>query len=214
MPLSTIGYIEKNKLFSSKAWLVLAKIVSPTPTTIRIVSNTEQVTWPVSGGSVFTAFPFILEEITDSRDEVPSVELKASNVARALEGYLETENGLVDSIVTLYVVNSTNVTTPSQGTGTDNQYPELELEFAIIDSHADSQWVYFQLGSSNPWNKRFPRSKVHKNFCRYRYFKGTRCQYSGAETECDRTLYECRITMANSINFGGCPGVAMKGEYV
>jgi len=214
MTLSAVAYIEKNKLYSNKSWLVLAKLVSPSATTIRVVSNTEQVTWPVTGGDVYTAFPFLIEEITDSRDEVPSVELKVSNVTRALEGYLETENGLVDSAVTLYVVNSTHVTTPSQGAGVNNNDPELELEFVVMDSHADSQWVYFQLGASNPWNKRFPRNKVHKNFCRYRYFKGSRCQYSGLEPECDRTLYTCRNTMANSINFGGCPGVAMKGEYV
>ena len=112
------------------------------------------------------------------------------------------------------MVNSTNVTTPSQGAGVNNNNPEIELNFDVLSSNADAQWVYFILGAMNPWNKRFPRNKVYKNICRYYDFKGDRCQYAGAETTCDRSLDTCRNTMDNSINFGGFPGVGTTGEYV
>jgi len=215
MTLSPGAYLEKNKLSTSKVWLVLLEITMPDTTVIRICSNSESVTWPVTAGDIYTGFPFELGEIGDTtKGEVPSLEIRVSNVMRILEPYLETQAGLVDSDVVIRIVNSINVTTPSLGAGVNNNNPEIELEYLIMNSHTDSQWVYFTLGASNPWNKRFPRNKVNKNFCRYKVFKGSRCQYAGAQIVCDRSLYVCRNTMLNSINFGGCPGVGTKGTYV
>jgi len=222
MTLSAVAYLEKNKMASSKAWLILLAITFPSSYVLRVVANNEDVTWPVTAGNLYTAFPFELDDIGDSsKGEVPSVGLKVSNVSRVLEPYLENEDGLIDSTVKIYVVNSTHVTTPSKGTGINNDSPEIELDFEITDSTADEQWVTFTLGAMNPFNRRFPRSKVWKNVCRYtgttgsvNGFKGSRCQYAGAQTTCDRTLYTCRTVMLNSINFGGFPGVGTKGVYV
>jgi len=120
----------------------------------------------------------------------------------------------VDSTIILRIVNSTHITTVSQGTGIHNPDPEVELEYIVTNCHSDIQWVHFTIGASNPWNKRFPRSKVTKNYCRYKELGGARCQYDGEETTCDRSLDTCRNVMNNSINFGGCPGTGFKGEYV
>ena len=215
MSLSAVAYLEKNKVASTKAWLVLIEVTMPDTTVFRVCANSENVTWPVTSGDLYTAFPFEIDEIGDSsKGEVPSVGLRVSNVARILEPYLEDQDGLIDSVVVIRVVNSTHVTTPSQGSGVNNNTPEVELEYEIIDSNADSMWVNFTLGAMNPFNRRFPRSKVWKNICRYKHFKGDRCQYAGAETSCDRSLDTCRNTMNNSINFGNCPGVGTKGIYV
>ena len=215
MTLSAGAYIEKNKLSSTNAWLVLLKITMPNTTVIRIVANSENVTWPVTAGNIFTAFPFQLAEIGDtSKGEIPSISLKVSNAARILEPYLEAQDGLVDSTVNIYVVNSINVTTDSLGVGINNANPEIELEYEIISSFADIMWVNFTLGAMNPWNKRFPRNKVYKNICRYNDFKGDRCKYADTQTSCDRSLYTCRTVMLNSENFGGFPGVGTKGTYV
>ena len=216
MTLSATAYLEKNKLTSTKAWLVLLKITLTDDTEIFLVANTEQVTWPVTNGDTYLAFPFELDEIGDSsKGEVPSVGIKVSNATRSLEAYLEEYDGMVDSIVKIYVVNSTNVEIPSDpGAGVNNVTPEIELEYEIINSNADNMWVSFTLGATNPWNKRFPRNKVMRNICRYKDFKGDQCQYGGGQTSCDRTLDTCRTVMANSVNFGGAPGVASKGIYV
>jgi len=216
MTLSATAFIEKNRLASPNAWLVLAKVVMPDDTEFRIVANNENVTWPVTAGDLYTAFPFDIDEIGDgSKGEVPSVALKISNVTRFLVPYLEDQDGLVDSVVTIYVVNSLNVTLGADRViGVNNNDPEIELEYDVINSAFDAQWVTFTLGAANPWNKRFPRNKVYKNICRYYDFKGDRCQYGGAETSCDRSLYTCRNTMENSDHFGGFPGVGTKGEYV
>jgi len=216
MTLSATAYLEKNKLTSTKAWLVLLKITLTDDTEIFLVANTEQVTWPVTNGDIYLGFPFEIDEIGDTnKGEIPSVAIKVSNVTRSLEPYLEDYDGMVDSIVEIYVVNSTNVEIPSDpGAGVNNITPEIELRYEILRSHADSQWVTFTLGATNPFNKRFPRNKVSKNYCRYKEFKGDRCQYDGEQTSCDRSLDTCRIVMDNAINFGGCPGVATKGIYV
>lgn len=219
MTLSATAYLEKNKLSTDQAWLVLLKITMPDTTVLRVVANSENVTWPVTAGHEYLAFPFELDEIGDvSKGEVPNVGLKVSNTLRYLEPYLEAQDGLVDSSVTIRIVNATNVTTPSLGAGVNNSSPEVELVYNIIATSADNMWVTFTLGAINPWNKRFPRNRIWRNTCRYKEFGGTLCKYDleaiGAETSCDRTLDTCRDTMANSINFGGAPGVGSKGIFV
>ena len=219
--LSAASYIEKNKLASPNVWLVLLKITMPDSTILRLAQNTELVIWPVTNGDTYVAFPFDLGDSGDSsKGEVPSVNLRVSNVTRILESYLEDQDGLVDSLVNIYVVNSLNIYTPSKGWGTHYDYPQVELEFKIITSSADRQWVNFTLGGPNVYDKRFPKNKVYKNICRYRGalgtengFKGARCQYAGPSPVCDRSLITCRA-LGNSINFGGFPGVGTKGVYV
>jgi len=216
MALSPTAFFEKNRLASTHAWLVLLKVVMPNDTEFRICANNENVTWPVTDGDEFLAFPFEIDEIGDSsKGEVPSVGVKVSNVTRLLIPDLEDQDGLVDSDVTIYIVNSTNVILGADRViGVQNPNPEIELNYIVINTSYDVQWVYFTLGASNPWNKRFPRNKVYKNICKHYDFKGTRCAYAGAETTCDRSLYTCKNVMNNSENFGGFPGVGTKGEYV
>lgn len=217
MTLSAAAYIEKNKIASDTSWLVLLDITMPDTTLLKITSNSEDVWWPatVIPSNLYTSFPFELGEIGDaSKWEVPSVSLKVSNVTRYLESQLDAQDGLVDSNVEIKIVNSINVVTPTKSSGTYNDIPEITLNYDVVSSSSNSMWVEFILGASNPFNKRFPRNKIYRNICRYRFFKGARCQYVGAETSCDRTLDTCRNTYNNSINFGGCPGVASKGIYV
>lgn len=42
----------------------------------------------------------------------------------------------------------------------------------------------------------------HSPSCRWKVFKGTECQYAGAETWCDRTYARCEA-LVNTDNFGG-----------
>jgi len=215
MALSPTAFFEKNKLASTHAWLVLLKVVMPDDTPFRICANNENVTWPVTDGDEYLAFPFEIDEIGDSsKGEVPSVVVRVSNVTRFLIPDLEDQDGLVDSVVTIYIVNSTNVILGANRViGVNNSDPEIELEYEVINTSYDIQWVYFTLGATNPWNRRFPRNKVYKNICKHYDFGGDRCGYDGAETTCDRSLYTCRNVMNNSENFGGFPGVGAKGEY-
>jgi len=221
MTFTATEYLEKNRLASPNIWMVLLKVTIIDGTILRIVQNKEFVIWPVINGDTYAAFPFDLGETSESsKGEIPSATLRMSNISRSIMPYLESNNGLVDSIVNVYVVNSLNVYTPSKGWGTNNNNPAVELEFKIMASSYDRQWIYFTLGGTNIFNKRFPRNKVYRNICRYsgalgteNGFKGARCQYSGSVSKCDRALVTCRL-LGNSINFGGFPGVGSKGIYV
>lgn len=215
MTLSAVAYLEKNKLSSTGAWLILMKVKTVGGTVMRFVRNTEDVIWPVTNGNSYLGFPFELDEIGDtSKGEAPQVVIKVSNVSRAMQTHMEAEGGMVDAEITLRVVHSTHVTSETLGAGANNPNPEVELNFDVLDSGADSQWATFVIGANNPFRMRFPRTRVMRNYCKYKHFKGRRCQYTGEETTCDRSLYTCRNTMNNTENFGGAPGVSRRGVYV
>ncbi len=215
MALSATAYIEKNKLSSTGAWIILLKVTFPDNTVIRICRNTEDVTWPVTAGNTWVAFPFEFDEIGDSsKGEVPQFSIKIGNASRVMQAYNELHDGLVDSVVELLVVHSTNVTTAVLGGGVNNASSEIELNYKIVSSYSDSMWATYNLGAINPYHMRFPRGRVDKYFCRYKEFKGDRCAYVGAETTCDRSLSTCRDTMNNAPRFGGAPGVGRRGIYV
>jgi len=201
--LSTAAIAEKNALVNTGAWLILMEITFDGPTTVRVCSNTANIVWP-TGGDTYTAFPFELEEVGDSaKGERPKVTVRLGNASRVMEQYMEAGNGGIDAEVTLRVVHSAHLNL------TD---PEIELTYRVIDARADSKWAHFTLGSVGPFDRRWPRNRVFKNFCRYKVFKGTRCGYAGAETVCDRTLTRCR-ELGNSDRFGGAPGAGRRGLY-
>ena len=217
MTLSAAAFIEKNKLASNEAWLILLDITMPDTSTIKVVSNSENIWWPGTSlpGNLYTAMPFELGEVSDtSKTEVPSISLRLPNATRFLEPYLDAQDGLVDSSVDIKIVNSIHVLTPTRALGAYSVTAEIELNYDIVGSSSDSMWVDFVLGAASPFNKRFPRNRIYRNICRYREFKGDRCQYVGAETTCDRALDTCRSTYDNAEFFGGCPGVGSKGIYV
>ena len=217
MTLSAAAYLEKNKMATNEAWLVLLEITMTDSYVLKLTSNSENLYWPGTSNpnNLYTAFPFELGEIGDtSKGEVPSVSLQVSNAARILEPHLDAHDGMVDSSVEIRIVNSIHVLTPTRPLGAYSETPEIELNYDIIAASSNSMWVEFTLGAANPFNKRFPRNKIYRNICRYREFKGDRCQYEGEETSCDRSLTTCRDTYSNSQWFGGCPGVGSKGVYV
>jgi phage-related protein len=171
---------------------------------LRLCGNTENITWPTAGGNLWTAFPFDIGVVqNDAKGTVPSLVCKVGNASRAIEAYLQQSSGGVGSSVRVMLVHSEHL---------DLAAPEVQYSFTVTDSSSDNLWAYFTLGALNPWNRRFPRSRVLKRFCRYKVFKGDRCGYAGAETECDRTLARCRVLL-NSSRFGGAPGVGSRGLY-
>ncbi len=207
LPLSSIAIEEKNKLATDSVFLICLEITIPGTGVVRVVRNNQDLTWK---GETWVAFPFELDEIGDtSKGEVPQVNVRVSNVSRALEAYLYEydayckANGFEPITVKIFVVNTKVI----QADG--NAAPEVEHEFELKQPRTDSQWVTFVLGASNPFNRRFPQGRILKNVCRYR-FKDTRCGYSGAETACDKTLTRCRA-LGNSTRFGGFPGAGSGG---
>ena len=203
LSLSSIAIEEKNKLATDSVFLICLEIEIPgLDETVRVVRNNEDLIWK---GETWVAFPFEIDEIGDvSKGEVPQVNVRVSNVSRALEAYLYEydtyckNNGFSPITVKIYVVNTKVI----QADGDAD--PEVEHEFELKQPKTDSKWATFVLGASNPFTRRFPRSRIQKNSCRYR-LGDARCGYTGTATACDKTLTMCRA-LGNSTRFGGFPG--------
>ncbi|AZO96124.1 DUF1833 family protein [Halocella sp. SP3-1] len=198
--LSAIAKLEKNKISSTGAWLVLIEIQFQGET-IRVVNNTEDIEWPAGSGTIWVAFPFELGEVNENSDgELPSLKLKVSNVTRTVQQYLEEYAGGTDATVILRVVMSEHL---------ELETPELEETFSVKSTNTNAQWATFNLGPNCAMTQRIPPNKYMQNFCSYKY-KGIECGYSGNKMSCNKTLTDCRAHN-NSVRFGGFPGIPGAG---
>lgn len=212
-PLSAAQILEKNKLSSTGVELVLLEIRLPDGRELCLCANTDDVTWD---GREWFAFPFELGDMGEARGgEIPALELRVSNVTRAIQRYLEETDGGVGSAVVLRVVNSDLLHEPAM----------LELHFLCTAASASTQWVTFSLGASNPFRRRFPTQRILNNVCRYT--RPAQCIYA---RDCEKTLAACRKHapcsaadadygqhydgQARSVIFGGFPGCGTEAVYV
>jgi len=205
MPLSisSAAILEKNKLASSDPWLLLVEIAYPLQPSIRVVCNTENLaTW---NGYTWYAVPFALGDQEESREANSSnVSLTLVDIERRLIPTIDTYGGGVGATVTIRIVHSAHL---------DNLVPELEAEFEILDVSINHQCaVKFSLGSENLSNRRSPPEICLQGHCRYKAFKGAYCQYTGAQSSCDRTFERCR-QLENQLHFGGFPGIGNMGYH-
>lgn len=203
--LSAAAIIEKNRLSSEGAWLVLLEIEVPgVAEHIRIARNTEAVNW---NSYAWEAFPFDIDPIADSGDgEIQSLTIRVSNVTRIVQAYLEESGGGVGAVVTVRVVHSQHLALTEA---------EVEEEFSVTGTSCDDAWVYFTLGPSYPVYARRPERRYLKNFCPFEY-GGIECAV-GADTRgvypnCAKTLVACR-QRGNAVRFGGEPSIP-GGFYV
>lgn len=206
LTLSADAISEKNKIAGDSVWLVLLEVKIP-GATLRLVNNNENITWPTVGGNDWTAYPFNLEQIREnSRNEVPSVTIRISNVSRDVQYYLEAADGAVGFPVVIRVVNSEHLNL------TD---PELELDYVVKSVTYDAQWVTFTLGGSQHIVRRCPERRYLKDFCPFRY-GAIECGVSAATVSsyptCNKSLAACR-ERSNSARFGGHPGIPTGGFY-
>ncbi len=174
--------LEKNKVATPNAWLVLLKIILTNATELRFVRNTEDIEFNDdvdSSGSVsqtYTAFPFEIEPTKDmSKGQIPTVTLRVSNITNLLEPYLESLDGAIGATVKVTVVNSARLS---------ENYSELELSYDVLACNSTARWVTFILGAPNPLRQRFPLRKYMALHCGFQYRDvedqiGPRCQYAG-----------------------------------
>lgn len=190
--------LEKNKLATTSAWLLLVDITLPDASHIRLARNNVDVPFQSNN---YTAFPFDIDSTKSSgQGEIPAVQLRVSNVTRLLQAYVEQHNGGVDYTVTITVVNSAYLA---------ESYAELQMTYDVLACQSDSQWITFTLGAPNPLRRRYPLYRAIANHCNWTY-KGRECNYIGALTTCKRTLADCRAHV-NSARFGGRPGLTSSG---
>lgn len=192
--LSTAALIEKNKLATDSAWLILLEVTIGA-TTLKLVANNEDILW---NGDTWQAFPFELDTVGETgKGEIPAVIVKVSNVTGEVQRLIESNNGVNGVPVVIRVIN-TEVTTTT---------PELELSFVVESSTHDEQWITFRLTGANCLTRRVPRRRYLKDFCPFAY-GGIECGVSAATMAtyptCNRTFANC-TERGNSIRFGGFP---------
>lgn len=197
--LSSIATQEKNKLSTDSAFLVLLDIILKEDV-VRICYNTDDITW---NGNLYQAFPFEIGDVGEESDgSDPNVQLKISNVGRALQYAVEESNGATGYAVVLRVVNSKNL---------DSSETELAEYFVIQKTSVTEEYITFTLGTEYSSRTRRPLNRYMKNNCPFKY-KGLRCGYNGEMKTCNHTLSACR-EHNNSKRFGGFVGVDQKGVY-
>ena len=201
---SVINAIEKNKVASPNAWIVLLEIqfvdtdTGLVAETKFVANNNEDVTFD---SNVYVAFPFDIK-MKHEAGGIPQISLTAQDFQKVLLSKMNKYSGATGSTVIMRVVNSDNLSADA----------ELEEFFEIIDSDANDYVVSFQLGAENTLTRRFPNNVQMRDRCRWRY-KSDECGYVGAEVSCDLTLQGangCSFHV-NSPNFGGYPGLKGTG---
>lgn len=204
LPLSTVAILEKNKLSSDGAWLVMLEVQlqnlsadyadyidseqpvigtgNATALTIRVVRNNEDIYW---NGNTWVAFPFVLDEIGEStKGELPQVAVRIANITRTMQQYVEASDGGVGATVIVRVVHSSQVKIGSKEGAyySATATPEIELTFAVTATSCDAQWVTFTLGLEYPTMLRFPQKRVLKDWCHYPEYKGIECGAAAVST--------------------------------
>ena len=174
--LPTNLIIEKNKLSTDNAWLILLEITLTDSTIFRLVQNNEDITFQTE---VYTAFNFDLESNSQSnKGEVSTVTLKVSNITRLIESKLQELNGGIGSTVKVTIVNSGRLS---------EDYSELELTFDVLACRTTNRWVVFTLGSPSPLRQRFPLEKYLASHCRFWFNRPDEiypeCGYAGKTIE-------------------------------
>jgi phage-related protein len=231
--LSVVSNIERHKLASGEPWLLLLDLAWPgtnpiTDQHVRLVRNLDPITFDAGDGNgpqMYEPFNFQMGDLSvNSNGSVPSCEIQASNVMRALQMTIEQYAGAVGASIDLYAVNTSN---PAGE-------PDLTLSFTVTQTMSDAKLIHFKLGASSPLRRLFPIHMHRPNFCIWQYNSpdlqaataaaiaaghplidppGAQCGYIGSMTTCSHTIDGSTGCIAhnNLIRIGTFPGIDTNG---
>lgn len=197
--LSVATAIEKNRIASDKAFVILAALDVYDETgafveTVRLAQNSENIDWQ---GDTYEASNFKID-LSDVSGQEPSLKIDAKDPSGFIRERMNSYGGGVGFSCVVTVINTGNI----------DQAPEVQEEFLVIDASQAGYDVSFTLGVDNPLKDRFPRRLLLRDQCTVRY-KGSRCKYAGGLAACDFTyagLNGCGAH-SNQVNFGGFRGI-------
>lgn len=201
--LSVATAIEKNKLASDKAFVLLLSVDIVTwegdfVETLRLARNSENVSYK---GHVYNAANFDAS-LDETVDEAATLQIDAEDPSGYIRDRMTYFHGGTGSSVTLTVVNTGNLEQP----------PEIEETFELIEASQTGYRVSFKMGVENLLTVRFPNLTQFKDQCTKTY-KGPRCKYAGAMESCSFTYDGPNGCKAheNTANFGGLRGLQRLG---
>jgi len=198
--LSVASVIEKNRLSSNTPWLicldieVVDPITSDTVETLRVVRNTEAVTF---NGHEYAPASFDITLKEDAGNQ-QTVELSMRDYTLTIQQRMQRHAGGVGFRVAIMVVNADNLDAP----------PEIIENFEVVGAGSANYDCTFSLGAENNITKTFPRRRQTKDYCQWRY-KGEECRYTGPMPSCDLSLNGPNGCAAhqNVVRFGAFPGI-------
>jgi len=196
MPLSLPAelVLEKNKLYSSGAFIELLEIQMQSGQTMRIANNNENISW---GGYSWSRFRFEGGDQSEGDDgESKSVTVRVSNLAGTVQSEVDgVSNYLIGDAAIYRLVHADY----------PDKAPAIIGYFDIMEVAADDEWMVFELGVENFYLNAFPRNSYRRNVCRYQPHQTDVCGYA-ASNSCDRSFSAC-ITLGMTSVFGGQPGI-------
>lgn len=204
-PLTLAQVIEKNKVYSSVAYVTLIEIAVRMPNsetvveTLRITENTEEI---VFEGNTYTPFPFELD-LKSELGEEPVITLSIKDVLGGIRQRMVSYFGGVGFAMRVIVLS------------VGSTMPEIEEFFRVVGSGTDDYSITFQLGAAQHLSIAFPRRRQGKHVCSWIY-KSAQCGYLASMTggtdmpTCSRTLHGADGCQAhnNQNRFGGFPNIS------
>ena len=197
----------KNQVADADPWILLVQVEIDDSDVLRLAANqNEDITW---NGQTWQWFPIEVGDIRHGKQKTYRLDVKVSNINRAVQEQIEEFHGAADAPITFYVVHAGNLaqtTVPS-------------WSFLIEETVADPLWVTFTVGPYYKLDRRSdPKDKMYKNFCRFNFPNSvdSRCPYDDVTyTECNRTLADCIERNGDSAYlFGGFPTIGKNKLYV
>lgn len=187
---------ELHKLASDAPIIYLLEISGSTGSNIaRLARNVDNVTW---NGYTWTRFWFELDTISEQSSGQDELYVYTDNLAGWMEELLLANDNLEGCTATVYFVNTNCL---------DETEPVYSVTYYVQKPTVDAKQVGLKLGVDNPYLQSCPAWTLHGSYCRYPVFKtDPRCGYTGAETECDKSLERC-IELGNQLRFGGMLGL-------
>lgn len=183
---------------ANQAWLWACEIVIPSSSTVRYINNREDLTYD---GTVYSKMNLEvgIQELIAS-GTIPTVSLRVTAINSTLYDLIQTTEGAVGSAVKLIKINSDYIASAISA---------LEVDYELLASRADEEWVFFTLGIPNPMNQRFPLRDYFSSMCPWAnptLFKGIRCGYAGGDSSCTGTFEDC-LGKGNNTSWGGFIGL-------
>lgn len=203
--LTVATAIEKNRIASDKAFIVLAEIsvlngLGDVVEILRLARNSEGILFksnPHEEPHLFEPANFSID-LSSDLDREPTLAIEAEDPTGAIRERMDRYDGGIRFPVRIIIVNTGNLDAP----------PELEEVFEVVGSSVNGYKISFDLGVDSPLSQRFPLLQQNRDQCTVDY-KGPLCKYAGPMASCDYTRFGANGCKAhgNSVNFGGFPGL-------
>lgn len=168
--LSLAAQQDKSKLASGDAWILLLDIVY-NGQHVRLARNVDTIDFDAGDGNgIQTYQPFSFELTTEqsSTAQLPTILIRASNVMRLLQGYIEQYGGLAGASANIYVYNTAH---PSGE-------PDLALNCTVTKTDCTAEIVTLSCSAPSPMRTLFPRFLYRASFCMWvSQYMGKQCGY-------------------------------------